>query len=266
MISIRPSQPKRATGRWRTVPLAVACSLLAHVLAAVSLALSPGGRLTDELMAEVEFAGSRGVVLIEASFAAAPPPAPSDELPRTEPPVEVTPQEARIEQRLYRQAPAQSEAFAEASVELSEWGELPPAVGRPAEIATESQPATGAPRQSSLSKAPAEPPAIAVTPPAAGAAPMTPGFETAASFAGNAPPVYPAIAVANRWSGNVLLKLWIDETGAVTDVSVERSSGYGVLDASAVNAVRHWRGRPKRIDGRRVDAVELQEIRFRLPQ
>jgi TonB family protein len=234
--------------------------------AAVGLAFSPVGRLTEEPIAEVEFAGREGVVIIEASFAAAATPAdPVVEIPRAEAPIEVTPQEARIEHRLYRQAPSQAIDFESPPVELSDFGETPPPAIRPAEIAADWQPAAVRPLAASLSKAAAEPPAVALSPPSS-AAPMTAGFETPASFAGNAPPVYPAMAVNNRWSGSVLLKLWIDEAGAVTDVRIERSSGHGVLDAAAVNAVRHWRGKPKRVDGRGVATIELQEIKFRLPR
>jgi outer membrane biosynthesis protein TonB len=216
MISIHPAQNRQAPHRSiRAVPLAVACSLLAHALAAVGLAFSPVGRLTEEPIAEVEFAGREGVVIIEASFAAAATPAdPVVEIPRAEAPIEVTPQEARIEHRLYRQAPSQAIDFESPPVELSDFGETPPPGIRPAEIAADGQPAAVRPLAASLNKAAAEPPAVAVSPPSS-AAPMTAGFETPASFAGNAPPVYPAMAVNNRWSGSVLLKLWIDEAGAV---------------------------------------------------
>ena len=77
------------------------------------------------------------------------------------------------------------------------------------------------------------------------------------------PPEFPALARQNGWYGTVLLKLWIDEEGRVTDVRVEKSSGYGVLDAAAVNAVKRWRGRPARHNARPVATEELLPVVFR---
>ena len=94
---------------------------------------------------------------------------------------------------------------------------------------------------------------------------MTVGFEEGATFAGNAPPQYPDQARNNGWTGTVLLRLWVDATGQVTKVNVERSSGYAVLDASAVNAVRHWKGNPARRDGRPIATEEILPVTFRLP-
>jgi protein TonB len=196
----------------------------------------------------MEFLGRRGVVLIEASFAEPPAPESVVEVPRLEAPVEVTPQEARIAARQYWQTPTTIADFAPVSAEV--------------ELLTDAQEAI-APRplqdEPSPTAAPSELPPVERTNPSP---PQTAGFESAVNFAGNPPPIYPAIALQNGWSGSVLLKLVIDEKGAVTSVAVERSSGYAVLDAAAVNAVRRWRGEPKRVNGRPEATVELQEIKF----
>jgi TonB family protein len=58
-------------------------------------------------------------------------------------------------------------------------------------------------------------------------------------------PFYPA--VAKRWhvQGAGLFQATIDtKTGRVTDVSVLKSTGYGVLDGSAIRTLKLWRWKP----------------------
>jgi TonB family protein len=58
-------------------------------------------------------------------------------------------------------------------------------------------------------------------------------------------PPYPA--VAKRWhvQGAGLFRVSIDiTTGRVTDVSVLKSTGYGVLDGSAIRTLKLWRWKP----------------------
>jgi len=55
-------------------------------------------------------------------------------------------------------------------------------------------------------------------------------------------PAYPA--VAKRWhvQGTGKFRVTIDtNTGRVTDVSILKPTGYGVLDASAIRALKLWR-------------------------
>jgi protein TonB len=84
------------------------------------------------------------------------------------------------------------------------------------------------------------------------------------SFSGNRPPNYPLVAQQRGWEGTVLLRLAIDAEGLVTRVTIERSSGFPVLDAEAVSAVRTWRGSPARRAGRPVATDEVLPVRFRL--
>ncbi len=86
--------------------------------------------------------------------------------------------------------------------------------------------------------------------------------QDAAWFTNNAPPSYPAVALTNRWSGTVWLRISIDESGTVTDVKIERSSGYPVLDSAAIEAVSRWRGTPAHREGEAVATVEIQPIIF----
>lgn len=83
-------------------------------------------------------------------------------------------------------------------------------------------------------------------------------------FQNNPSPAYPAVAVARRLEGTVLLELQVAETGHVQGVKILQSSGHSILDQSAMSAVRNWRGRPARQDGRAVATVESIPIRFRL--
>ena len=88
------------------------------------------------------------------------------------------------------------------------------------------------------------------------------GLRTGPNFAGNRPPNYPPLAQRNGWEGRVLLRLYISAAGTVTKVEVVRSSGYDILDAEAVATLRTWRGAPATLNGRPVETVELQSVRF----
>lgn len=83
-------------------------------------------------------------------------------------------------------------------------------------------------------------------------------------FISNRPPRYPETARQRGWQGTVYLRLTIDEEGRVTEVRVDRSSGYAVLDAEAVHAVRQWHAEPARDQGVPVASEELLPVRFEL--
>lgn len=57
-------------------------------------------------------------------------------------------------------------------------------------------------------------------------------------------PYYPDIARRNGWQGMVILKALIDEGGRCSGVFVEKTSGYDILDRSAVRAVQKWKFSP----------------------
>jgi protein TonB len=80
------------------------------------------------------------------------------------------------------------------------------------------------------------------------------------------PPRYPDLARRRGWQGTVLLVVKIDASGRVTDVAVEESSGYELLDAAAVGAVRRWRYKPAIGRNGPVATTELQPVTFRLPR
>jgi protein TonB len=54
-------------------------------------------------------------------------------------------------------------------------------------------------------------------------------------------PPYPKIALEEAQQGSVKLSMTVDENGVITDIAIKESSGYPVLDSSAVEFVRrHW--------------------------
>lgn len=67
--------------------------------------------------------------------------------------------------------------------------------------------------------------------------------------AGNAPPRYPAAARRRGQEGRVVLLVEVGADGGAGGVAVDRSSGFSLLDAAAVAAVRRWRFTPALSDG-----------------
>jgi protein TonB len=48
------------------------------------------------------------------------------------------------------------------------------------------------------------------------------------------------VALRRRWEGTTILRVEVLPTGTVGGVAVKQSSGHGVLDDAAVEAVRAW--------------------------
>ncbi len=63
-------------------------------------------------------------------------------------------------------------------------------------------------------------------------------------YADNPKPAYPAIALRQGLQGQVMLRVQVTEDGIGETVIIERSSGYEILDESAVEAVKQWRFNP----------------------
>jgi protein TonB len=86
------------------------------------------------------------------------------------------------------------------------------------------------------------------------------GFGSAA----NPIPRYPEIARENGWEGVVMLSVSVGAGGEALSVSILKSSGHSLLDASAVDAVRRWRFEPARRAGVPISGSATVPIRFRL--
>lgn len=70
----------------------------------------------------------------------------------------------------------------------------------------------------------------------------------------NPPPKYPQVARRRHYQGTVLLDVRVTPQGRAAEVKVIKSSGYPILDKSALNTVRHWQFTPAR---RGIQAVEM---------
>lgn len=79
-------------------------------------------------------------------------------------------------------------------------------------------------------------------------------------------PEYPAIARRNNWEGLVTLRVLIKTDGAIGDITVFQSSGYEVLDQSALKTVKKWRYQPASRQGVAVECYWRIPVRFQLEE
>jgi TonB family protein len=56
----------------------------------------------------------------------------------------------------------------------------------------------------------------------------------------NQTPNYPLIAKINKWQGEVIIIVKLDEKGYVEEAFVKKSSGHEVLDNSALKSIKNW--------------------------
>jgi protein TonB len=80
----------------------------------------------------------------------------------------------------------------------------------------------------------------------------------------NRRPAYPEASRRRGQEGTVRLELSVDANGRVVDVRVTESSGFGALDAAAVEALREWRFRPAQRGGMPVAGSITTAVHFRL--
>ena len=66
----------------------------------------------------------------------------------------------------------------------------------------------------------------------------------------NTPPVYPAIAKLRGYEGVVLVNAEILPDGRVGNTAISKSSGYTILDKSAIEAVKLWKFEPAKKAGK----------------
>ena len=65
----------------------------------------------------------------------------------------------------------------------------------------------------------------------------------------NTPPVYPEIARVSGYEGIVLVSAEILPDGRVGNMRIRKSSGYAILDQSAIEAVKPWKFEPAKKSG-----------------
>jgi TonB family protein len=80
----------------------------------------------------------------------------------------------------------------------------------------------------------------------------------------NKPPAYPRIARLRGYQGTVVLKVLVNQKGTVSELKILQTSGYWILDKSAITAVKDWVFEPGTDGSRNMDMWIEQPIRFQL--
>lgn len=79
-------------------------------------------------------------------------------------------------------------------------------------------------------------------------------------------PLYPRVAREQGWHGKVILRARVTAEGTVKDATVQESSGFQILDDSAVQAVKAWSFEPAKNGEFTVASTVDLPIRFDLLQ
>lgn len=80
----------------------------------------------------------------------------------------------------------------------------------------------------------------------------------------NPKPKYPMVARRKGYEGSVLLRVWVVESGDVGKIELEKSSGFDVLDNSALDAVKDWVFIPGMRNGVPISSWVTVPIKFQL--
>jgi protein TonB len=86
------------------------------------------------------------------------------------------------------------------------------------------------------------------------------------NYAVNPKPVYPDIAKNRGWQGTVLLKVRVTTDGRSDEVILHSSSGYKILDTSAIAAVEKWQFFPAKQGNTPIVSTVIVPIVFSLNQ
>ncbi len=112
---------------------------------------------------------------------------------------------------------------------------------------------------------PAEVPVTAITAAVVPVEQLRPPSVDAKPAEGNRQPEYPASSRRLGQEGTVVLLLFVNSDGKVTDAKIEKSSGFSRLDDSAVReALKSWRFHPPTENGKPVMAWQRFAVTFRL--
>ena len=80
----------------------------------------------------------------------------------------------------------------------------------------------------------------------------------------NPKPRYPMLARRKGYEGTILLRVFVVESGGVGEVELEKSSGYEILDESALKAVKEWVFIPGKKNGEPISSWVTVPIKFQL--
>ena len=83
-----------------------------------------------------------------------------------------------------------------------------------------------------------------------------------ANYGSNPKPKYPGIATSRGWEGTVRLLVRVSADGLSEEVTVQRSSGYDVLDQAAIEAVQKWKFIPAKRGDMQVSSSVIVPIDF----
>ena len=87
-----------------------------------------------------------------------------------------------------------------------------------------------------------------------------------AKYLYNPAPLYPRFARKRGYQGKVELNLLISQSGKVTDIKLLNSSGFKVLDKSAIKTVSQWLFVPTQLKDQAIDYWYQQNINFQLKE
>lgn len=83
-----------------------------------------------------------------------------------------------------------------------------------------------------------------------------------ANYGSNPKPNYPGIATSRGWEGTVRLLVRVSIDGYSEEVTIQRSSGYDVLDEAAIEAVEKWKFIPAKRGDTPVSSSVIVPINF----
>lgn len=231
-----------AAGRHRLAVMALAAiALHCAALYAIPAPADKAAGTTGELIT-VELAPSPAAEPVPPEAvapAARPEPAqPKEPLPEPTQPKKSLPEPlGQGERPVRKEKKKRPQPVRQESAPVGHAATIPPATGAPL-----APPAAPARRQ--LRETPAAP-----APPAKGR---------------NRKPVYPELARRRGQQGVVELLAHVDEQGRITDLRVQRSSGFPLLDEAALKGVRAWTFIPATRNGTAVKGTALVPVAFEL--
>ena len=85
-----------------------------------------------------------------------------------------------------------------------------------------------------------------------------------AQYLNNPSPIYPSNAKNNNIQGKVFLSVLVGIEGRAIEVKIANSSGYSILDNSALSAVRKWQFVPAKKNGEAVSATVIVPVEFKI--
>ena len=106
-------------------------------------------------------------------------------------------------------------------------------------------------------------PVQAAAPPPPPPAPVVAAKE-GANYLKNPRPAYPRLAMREGWEGSVLLRVRVLPNGRPAEITVQKSSGRGVLDDAATETVKSWTFMPATQAGNPIAGWVNVPIEFRL--